>query len=1137
MIRGEKVIFRKKDLVSLDQLPSSQIDDPLIVHAPRRRRRSHAGHATRITCVFIIFIGIILAAIIGTIESGAFDEPLSQKAQAALDAAIGPRYKAEVGSTVVRFTSGLRLALVASDVNMIDQESGKHLSTMGDLRLVLDPLALVQGRVLIADVEAKGIALDTALLPSSDPVDLTKLRVDSIPEAVETAFADLDFLRHFVERGGTEGVQISDMALQLAREDGSPPLSLVINSLTFSRPSPDALQLDGKVSVDGAVATLHVMAQQEGDKPSSLTATLRHLDLTPLTLARDSLNQPRQGINSFADVTLSAVRGTRDVAPILTASVSVQPGLLYMDRDQQNISGANINLAYNSDHHTLEINRSEARFEATTIPFSGALIDLDRIDPNAPKGYGIDFLISDATAAAAKSGEAPLSFNGQANGRFLSDSKELVLDKIGISSPLGSLFGTLHMRIRPGSPEISFAAQSTTMQTAMIKQLWPFWMASKPRDWVETNLFGGTVSNAVISVFIPEGRLAAAAATGKLQLGANELHIAFDIAETRMDVPGEIPPIRDTMAHFDLTGPAMQVDIASGTSYFASGRSVTLGPSTFSIPATYDKPLMAQLKLAISGAGDAIGELLTYEPLRVLQRTEFKPEDFNGKIDAHVDATIGIIKDQNPPPPVWKATLQLQKVDVLKPVDGRKILDLDGTINADPQQVHLNAKAQIDGVPAQIDMVEPTDKSSTVKRARVITASLDNQQREKLIPGLSDIVDGPISVELTRIDDNRQGVKIDLTKAALTVPWIGWSKGSGIGATAAFEASGPGDQTSLKGFDLHGDGFGVRGDLVIGKGGLSSADFSSVKLSAIDDFALSIRRSRGNYDITVAGDSADARPILAKLKASANGGRNDGGGSVDATVHAKLDKIVGFNDESIGNFTATYSTSGGKTTAADISGVTRSGEAVVSEMSKGGANGGVIHVTSGDAGAVAKFVDLYQHMRGGLLNLKLQAVGRNDWDGTIDIRHFSIVNEKKLQSIVSTPTGKDGRSLNTAVKQNIDTSSQSFQRSSARLIIRDGIVSVEDGIVRGDQLGAAFQGTIKDQKGNIDMTGTFMPAYGLNRLFAEVPIVGFLLGNGNDRGLIGITFKLTGNFDSPNLQINPLSIIAPGVFRQIFQFQ
>ena len=71
----------------------------------------------------------------------------------------------------------------------------------------------------------------------------------------------------------------------------------------------------------------------------------------------------------------------------------------------------------------------------------------------------------------------------------------------------------------------------------------------------------------------------------------------------------------------------------------------------------------------------------------------------------------------------------------------------------------------------------------------------------------------------------------------------------------------------------------------------------------------------------------------------------------------------------------------------------------------------------------------------------------------------------------------------------------------------------------------------------IDLTGTFMPAYGLNRLFGELPVIGAILGNGRDRGLLGITFKLTGETSKPNLVINPLSIIAPGVFRQIFEFR
>ena len=89
---------------------------------------------------------------------------------------------------------------------------------------------------------------------------------------------------------------------------------------------------------------------------------------------------------------------------------------------------------------------------------------------------------------------------------------------------------------------------------------------------------------------------------------------------------------------------------------------------------------------------------------------------------------------------------------------------------------------------------------------------------------------------------------------------------------------------------------------------------------------------------------------------------------------------------------------------------------------------------------------------------------------------------------------------------------------------------------RGPLIGTTFQGTVYDPEGRNDMTGTFMPAYGLNRLFGELPLVGELLGNGRDRGLIGVTFKLDGLAKSPRLQVNPLSIVAPGIFRQIFEY-
>ena len=45
------------------------------------------------------------------------------------------------------------------------------------------------------------------------------------------------------------------------------------------------------------------------------------------------------------------------------------------------------------------------------------------------------------------------------------------------------------------------------------------------------------------------------------------------------------------------------------------------------------------------------------------------------------------------------------------------------------------------------------------------------------------------------------------------------------------------------------------------------------------------------------------------------------------------------------------------------------------------------------------------------------------------------------------------------------------------------------------------------------------------------------LTNGRDKGLLGITFSLEGDAKEPNLHVNPMSLIAPGIFRQIFEYR
>jgi hypothetical protein len=149
------------------------------------------------------------------------------------------------------------------------------------------------------------------------------------------------------------------------------------------------------------------------------------------------------------------------------------------------------------------------------------------------------------------------------------------------------------------------------------------------------------------------------------------------------------------------------------------------------------------------------------------------------------------------------------------------------------------------------------------------------------------------------------------------------------------------------------------------------------------------------------------------------------------------------------------------------------------------------------------------------------------------------VDEPRLKSIVgSAPAANsNGRSSSGELPQDIDVSRVRFERGFARIEKGDGYLRLSKGVLRGPEIGTTFQGTLYDPDGNMDMTGTFMPAYGVNRIFGEIPIFGRILGNGRDRALIGITYRLSGDAKSPTLQVNPISAIAPGIFRSIFEFR
>lgn len=1104
------------------------------MHCPRGR--GFARRFARVCVLSIIAILLFVSLVVASIQTGGLDRLLADGARKALDAGLSPQFSASIGTTSIRFSKDLRLLIEASDVVARHNDSDLVLAQAKSVKFVLKTTALFVGKVEVDEIAADDMVIDAAVMPSGPPVDFSKFRVDATPTVVEHAFAELDNAKSFIANAGLDRVRMSNVRIKVPGR-GQNPLDVGIVDLVLQRNADSALLADGILTVKGQPATFHVESSVKGDVTSAMKVRVADLDVAPILLRRDDSGAIRQGFGGVTGVSIDAERAGSGRTPLLTASVKSANGIFYIDGKSQEVTSADIRLGYDFTKNTLEVRRSNVVFGATTMPFSGALIDLDRLDTTYKpgSGIGIDLLVKDGVASAENSGEAPVPFDLKLFGRYLYDSREFQADKLAVSTRGGAMTGSLRAQFGDQSPELSFSAQFSQIHTSVVKQLWPYWIADKPRDWVMSNLFGGTITNASVDVFIPAGRMKLE--PSPLHLGENELRLSFDIENTRANVTGDIPPVRDTDAHVEMVGGHLTVTFKEGVSYFPSGRTVSLSGGSLTIEDAYSKPLMADIDISVAGAAEAVAELVSYKPIGALEKAGFSISDFTGAVKAHARVRAGLVRSQDPPPPEWEAKLDLNKVNVAKDFSGRKLSELDATLEIDPSAARLKGKGLLDGVPMEIHMVEPVDKALGAKRERVVTLTLDNDGRKRLTPGLDDILQGSMKAELTYVSDTEWRVRADLGSAVLSLPWAGWSKGRGIAAKADFDLLQRDGSTHVDNLTLTGDGFGAAGNLVVGTSGLTSADIDSMKLSASDSFSVRVRKSGGGYQVKVNGKSVDVRSVIAEIKAPGDGqGDGTSAKSVPISVEAKLDRVTGFAGETLSSVNFVYGNGGGRVTALNLSAVTDNGQAVIAKLAAG-QNGDELSLTSSDAGSILRFINLYTRMRGGLLNLKLMSPDNKNWNGSVDIRSFRVENEERLQSIVSSPAGADGQSLNNAVKRDIDISSEKFQRGFALIALNNGSVSLDNGVVRGEQIGATFQGTIRDAAGNMDMTGTFMPAYGLNRLFGELPVIGLLLGNGRDRGLLGITFKLTGPTSAPRLTINPLSIIAPGVFRSIFEFR
>lgn len=192
-----------------------------------------------------------------------------------------------------------------------------------------------------------------------------------------------------------------------------------------------------------------------------------------------------------------------------------------------------------------------------------------------------------------------------------------------------------------------------------------------------------------------------------------------------------------------------------------------------------------------------------------------------------------------------------------------------------------------------------------------------------------------------------------------------------------------------------------------------------------------------------------------------------------------------------------------------------------------------VTVDTKNAGALLRLIGLVPGAERGALSLIADIETREAYDvvnGRVRIDDFTLRELPVLLRILSVASLF-------GIAENLNTGGINFTRAETGFWFSNNRLDIRDAKITGPSLGIILNGAFNTANGAIDFDGTLIPAYAFNSLFSRIPLLGPLLGNRRDEGLVGVTFQLGNNVNDIEIGVNPLSAITFGFLRRVFSLR
>jgi len=739
---------------------------------------------------------------------------------------------------------------------------------------------------------------------------------------------------------------------------------------------------------------------------------------------------------------------------------------------------------------------------------------------------------------------APVTF-GNISATYNAGEKILVFDQIDLKLNDTQVDGNglLYWHQTSDQPGVQLELKTTDLPVRTVLDYWP--IARHPdgrergaRAWIDQHMLMGDTTDLVFRVDAAPSGVGAYADNSVFEL-------AFDFENLNSKFMQTMPPIMGANGSAVLTRTGLNIVVSDGELL-----GMPIGGSEVKLSNIHVRDAgVGEFSIYARGGVKTMMQLIDHPPLLVAQKANLDIDRLAGT--ATVKALVRSPLIANPPrgSTTYDVTAELANTSVKDLLDGEGLSEAQLSLRVNQDNLSAAGNGLLNGVPVSLrweeDFAAGRDDPTADTTLVVMRGDMNGSDLKALGVDVEDFLEGKAHAEASFEGRNFKftngSFTADASTARLKLPQLSWVKPVGAPATINGGVVFTEEETTVAPLLVQGEDIDLVASMTFGPkdSGVFDAEIQARRIGENQLIATLHQEAGAPLSIEVQAETFDLAPFLRPDKQTI---RAIDHGLLDAiekpatefNLSLTADRILLENTEQWDDAKLEIEFRDGQPTMLAL-GAT-AGEAgtpitvsVLDEPDEEGTR--PFSIRTNDGGQVLRGLGFFSHVVGGALTLDARTDGwGEDWhlQGRMNVADSTLVPKATLgESITKGEISGlddylDGKPLQ------LDVLDVPFEYDG-RIIEFTGIKA------NGPTVGLTMEGEIAAIDGLINVNGVVVPAYGINSLLGNIPLVGGLFSGGDGKGLFGVAYRVKGTTEKPDVSVNALSGFAPGFLRLLFE--